>query len=57
MDLAVEKPSKADQEYTEKTLELKDYLRKKVIHAQIFKDTEPRELFHSKTGASFKVNK
>lgn len=55
--MAVEKPSKADQEYTEKTLELKDYLRKKVIHAQIFKDTEPRELFHSKTGASFKVNK
>ena len=53
----MEKPSTADQEYNEKTTELKDYLRKKIIHAQIFKDIEPRELINPKTGASFKVNK
>ena len=53
----MEKPSTADQEYIEKTMELKDYLRKKTIHAQIFKDIEPRELINPKTGASFKVNK
>ena len=55
VELPTAAPSSADQEYHEKTLRLKDYLRKKIIQAQIFGETQEKTYINPKTGASFKI--
>ena len=51
-EMPLERPdcTPADKDFSEKTIELTDYLRKKSIHAQIFKKMESNIAMDPKTG-------